>query len=129
MSMTMTFTGLGIAFYYGWQMALILIALGPIIILGMLLLTKAVQSSEKKSQLAYAASGGHAEQAIGQIRTVASFGGEDQELKKYVVHLDQSKKEGLKSALRAGSGLGVFWFTMFFAYGLGFYLGGIAIRN
>ena len=110
-------------------MALILLGLGPLIIFAMVLLTKAVQASEKKSQLAYAASGGHAEQAIAQIRTVASFGAEGQELKKYTANLDDSKREGLKSAMRAGSGIGVFWFAMFLAYGIGFYIGGLAIRN
>ena len=60
---------------------------------------------------------------------MASFGAEQQEMKKYVAHLDESKREGLKSALRAGSGIGVFWVAMFLAYGIGFYVGGLAIRN
>ena len=129
MGLMMLLTGLFIAFFRGWQMALILLALGPLIIFAMGLLTKAVQTSEKRSQLAYAKSGGHAEQAIANIRTVAAFGGEEQELRKYNAHLEESRNEGIKSALRAGSGIGVFWFTIFLAYGVGFYLGGIAIKN
>ncbi len=36
---------------------------------------------------------------------------------------------GVKSAFKAGAGLGSFWFAIFLAYAIGFYWGGYAIRN
>ena len=61
MSFAMLATGLFIAFYKGWQMALIILAIGPLLAIAITIMTVSVQSAEKLSQLAYAKSGGHAE--------------------------------------------------------------------
>ena len=61
MSFSMCFTGLFVGFFYGWQMAFVLLAIGPLLVFASFLLAKAVQSSEKRSQLSYAKSGGYAE--------------------------------------------------------------------
>ena len=59
MSLAMLCTGIIIAFSRGWQLALIILALGPLVAAAMILIVKAVQGAEKKSQMAYAAAGAH----------------------------------------------------------------------
>lgn len=49
MSLSMMLTGLFIAFFKGWQIALILLALAPLLVVSMVLLVKAIQGSEKQS--------------------------------------------------------------------------------
>ena len=61
MSFSMLATGLFVAFYKGWQMALIILATAPLLVIARIIMTVSVQSAEKRSQLAYAKSGGHAE--------------------------------------------------------------------
>ncbi len=60
---------------------------------------------------------------------MASFSAEKKEIEKYCTHLDASMKAGIRSALKAGVGLGSFWFTIFIAYAVGFFFGGFAIRH
>ncbi len=60
MSLAMLGTGLIIAFSRGWQLALIILAVGPMVAFAMFLVVKTVQGAEKESQLSYAKSGAHA---------------------------------------------------------------------
>ncbi len=50
MSLSMIITGILIAFARGWQLALILLAVGPMVALAMFLVVKSVQGAERQAQ-------------------------------------------------------------------------------
>lgn len=77
------FGGFIVAFVYGWKLALVMLAVCPLIVLSGALTGKVMASLTSKEQTAYAEAGAIAEQAISSIRTVVAFGGENEELKKY----------------------------------------------
>lgn len=73
---TMLVVGLGIAFYYGWRLALVLLATGPILaIAGAAQLALIVDNKQKA---AFEFAGRIANEACGAIRTVASLTAERQ---------------------------------------------------
>ena len=61
---------------------------------------------------AYAKSGAYAEQALNAIKVVSAFGQEQSENKAYTSFLEQSKKRGLLSDLKAAIGFSAFNFLI-----------------
>lgn len=74
-SVSTIFVGTGIALAYGWQLALVLIAFGPIVLIALNLFMKHVTTYHIKSHMNYISSGALVEQALSSIRTVLSFDG------------------------------------------------------
>ncbi|KAG0271111.1 (ABC) transporter [Linnemannia exigua] len=79
--------------------------------------------SSADGQDLYAASGGLAEQAIGNIRTVVTFGGLKRELQKFNAILKEAYKSGVKKSIATELGTGSFIMIMFMGYPLAFYYG------
>lgn len=77
--------GLIVAFVVGWKLALVMLAVCPLIVLAGALTGKVMGSLSSKEQTAYAEAGAIAEQAISSIRTVVAFGGEEEELKRFLL--------------------------------------------
>ena len=75
--------GFIVAFVVGWKLALVMLAVCPLIVLAGALTGKVMASLTSKEQTAYAEAGAIAEQAISAIRTVVAFGGEGEELKRF----------------------------------------------
>ena len=76
--------------------------------------------SEKENS-AYAEAGGIAEEVIGAIRTVVSFGGEHHESKRYNHKLIDSENAGKRNGLFSGLSIGFTMLVMFCTYGLAFW--------
>ena len=75
----------------------------------------------EKEQSAYAAAGGIAEEVIGAMRTVVSFGAEDHESKRYNHKLKDSEGAGKTNGLFSGLSIGFTMLIMFCTYGLAFW--------
>ena len=78
-------------------------------------------SFTEKEQSAYASAGGIAEEVIGAIRTVVSFGAEEHESKRYNKKLESSEEAGMRNGLFSGLSIGFTMFIMFGTYGLAFW--------
>ena len=76
--------------------------------------------SEKELN-AYASAGAIAEEVIGAIRTVVSFGAEKHESKRYNEKLADSEKAGKMNGLFSGISMGLTMLIMFCTYGLAFW--------
>eukprot|EP00116_Pleurobrachia_bachei_P004914 sb/3465176/ len=76
-----------------------------------------------KEQTAYAAAGAVAEEVLGAIRTVVSFGGEKHECKRYNKEVVLCKKNGQQGGLFSGVSIGFTMLVMFGTYGLAFWFG------
>ena len=63
--------GIGVA----WQLGLVLLVTSPLLILATWIMTKLAQKGYMDNMMAYAKAGGRAEEALSQLKTVASFNG------------------------------------------------------
>jgi len=75
----------------------------------------------EKEQSAYASAGGIAEEVIGAMRTVVSFGAEKHESKRYDKKLESSEVAGKRNGLFKGLSIGFTMLVMFCTYGLAFW--------
>uniref|UniRef100_K3W854 Bile salt export pump n=1 Tax=Globisporangium ultimum (strain ATCC 200006 / CBS 805.95 / DAOM BR144) TaxID=431595 RepID=K3W854_GLOUD len=114
-----------IAFYYSWQMTLALLGTSPILIFSSYIQTQKMSGTinNKKDNDADTAAGSILSEAIGSIRTVASFSMEKALNTVYVGYLDESKqadtKVGIVGGLAFGFSQGVMFLNMAFLFWLG----------
>ncbi|RLN71558.1 hypothetical protein BBJ28_00020807, partial [Nothophytophthora sp. Chile5] len=115
-----------IAFYYSWQMTLILLAACPLLIFSSLIQAQkmAGTAGNKKNNDADTAAGSLLSEAIGSIRTVASFSMEKALNSQYVSFLIASSKADTKVGIVGGLAFGFSQGVMFLVLAFLFYLSG-----
>ncbi|XP_071685590.1 ABC transporter B family member 1 [Rutidosis leptorrhynchoides] len=122
-------SGFVVGFTAVWQLALVTLAVVPLIaIIGAIHMTTLAKLSSK-SQEALSDAGNIAEQTIAQIRTVSAYVGESRALQAYSAALKISQKLGYKSGFAKGLGLGATYFTVFCCYALLLWYGGYLVRH
>ena len=98
-------SGIGIGFYYGWKLTLVIVCFLPVIAAGGVLLAKSAELEAKQTW--YAKAGAVAEEALFSMRTVAAFGGEARELARYKALLGEAAKGGVSAGNIAALGWAV----------------------
>jgi ATP-binding cassette subfamily B (MDR/TAP) protein 1 len=129
MHTAMFFSGFVLAFEKGWRLALVLLAVIPVLGIAGAVLAKLLASSTQKGQLVYGKAGAVVEEVFSAIRTVAAYSAELFELQRFSQKLEEGKKEGVKKAMINASGLAVVMLVMFSSYGLAFWYGSILISK
>jgi ATP-binding cassette, subfamily B (MDR/TAP), member 1 len=112
---SMVIASIIIAFVFGTQLAVIALGFAPFMLIGLVLLNKGTEQSSKASDKSYSKAAGIAEEALQEIRTVASLNGQRHETKKYIRSLGDNQKQMIKSGFQIGLGMGLaifFFFTM-----------------
>ncbi|RKP10199.1 P-loop containing nucleoside triphosphate hydrolase protein [Thamnocephalis sphaerospora] len=115
--------GFVIGFLKGWKMALVLMAVFPILVAAGAIMGRLVTESTTAGQEAYAKAGAVAEEVISGIKTVSAFGGQEREILRYESKLDVARARGKKKAIAVGLSVGVMMGVMFASYSLGFWFG------
>ena len=118
--------GFGVALYYTWQLTLLLLAVVPVMII---IVACAVAFGPKASSDAYNIAGSAAQEALGGIRTVFSFGAEKRESDRYSTSVRLAEIEGIKKAASTGAIAGFFVFVMWNTYALGLWFGSKLIAD
>ncbi|GLD97150.1 hypothetical protein PINS_up005833 [Pythium insidiosum] len=115
-----------IAFYYSWEMTLVLLATTPILIAASFVQMQmfAGTNNNKETNDADNAAGTLLSEAIGSIRTVASFSMERALHGAYTAFLDVSKSTDIKVGVAGGIAYSVSQGLMLFNIAFLFYLGG-----
>lgn len=101
-----------------YKMALVLLGFLPLLGGVMAVVTTAVMASEKKGGDAYGEAGEVATEALGNIRTVAAYGGEGALAARYDGALGSAETAGVRKAVLTGVTIGVFLLTLFLVYGI-----------
>ncbi|KAG1713070.1 hypothetical protein DVH05_000797 [Phytophthora capsici] len=116
----------GIAFYFSWQMTLILLAAFPVLAASSYIQAQqmAGTSGNKQNNDADTAAGSLLAEAIGSIRTVASFSMEVALNSMYVGYLSVSKAADVKIGIVGGMAFGVSQGAMFLVLAFLFYISG-----
>ncbi|KAG6969645.1 hypothetical protein JG688_00005229 [Phytophthora aleatoria] len=115
-----------IAFFYSWQMTLILLAAFPVLAASSYIQAQqmAGTSGNKQNNDADTAAGSLLSEAIGSIRTVASFSMEVALNTLYVGYLGVSKEADVKIGIVGGLAFGVSQGAMFLVLAVLFYISG-----
>ncbi|XP_021764176.1 ABC transporter B family member 9-like [Chenopodium quinoa] len=116
--------GFAIAFIKGWLLALVLLACIPALVISGATMAMLMMRMSSRAQMAYAEAGNVVEQTVGAIRTVASFTGEKDAIKKYDNKLIIAYKAAVKQGLASGLGLGALIFIILSTYALAVWYGG-----
>ena len=126
-ALTAIVAGLVIGLIKGWQLALILCALVPLLAFSGTLFVTALQKQAIMSSKAYVKAGALAEQALSAIRTVVSLGGEEKELNAYKAALNSVKRTVIKFGIYSAFAFGSIYFCNALSYGIGFWVGGVFV--
>ncbi|ESO02187.1 hypothetical protein HELRODRAFT_188615 [Helobdella robusta] len=120
-----TFTvGIIIGLCYGWKLALVVLAMSPLLAAAGGLMTYLISATTSKELTAYAKAGAVAEEVFSAIRTVVAFSGQKKEEERYVKNLNQAKKFGIYKGIFNGGGMGVVFLVMYCSYAIAFWYGG-----
>lgn len=116
-------TGLVIAFAACWQLALIILALIPLMSANGYVQMQFMKGFSADAKLMYEEASQVANDAVGSIRTVASFCAEEKVMQLYSDKCEGPKKTGIKQGLISGIGFGMSFFMLFCMYAASFYAG------
>ncbi|XP_008059503.1 phosphatidylcholine translocator ABCB4 isoform X2 [Carlito syrichta] len=117
------FAGFIVGFIRGWKLTLVIMAISPLLGLSAAVWAKILSAFSDKELAAYAKAGAVAEEALGAIRTVIAFGGQNKELERYQKHLENAKKIGIKKAISANISMGIAFLLIYASYALAFWYG------
>ncbi|XP_033100770.1 ATP-dependent translocase ABCB1-like isoform X2 [Anneissia japonica] len=123
-------TAIIIAFIYGWQLTLLVLAFLPLIAVAGAIQWKVIQGSVVSNKAAYEGAGRVSSEAIDNIRTVASLAREDTFYEKYEDYLEEPYRASVQKGLMGGFAFGFSQCIIFFAYAATFRLGSdLVIRD
>ena len=125
----MGIAGTIIAFVYLWDLTLVVMALSPILLGAVYLMTTVQQKTTKAVQDAYAAAGGVSSETLSGLRTVASFSMEETAAEKYELNLTAAEKAGLRRATRVGLATSTFNAAVFYVLSVGLLYGCFMAAN
>ncbi|XP_076472534.1 ATP-dependent translocase ABCB1-like [Babylonia areolata] len=121
--------GLVIGLYKSWKLSLIMMSVSPVLAASFGLMIKMTTTYTQREQAAYAKAGAVAEEVFSSIRTVITFGGWRQEMKRYRARLEESQKIGVKKSMVQGFGVGTFMLCIWGSYGLAFWYGSTQVND
>ncbi|KAK7363395.1 hypothetical protein VNO77_05537 [Canavalia gladiata] len=115
--------GLVIAFEASWQLALIMLALAPLLALNGYVQFKFLKGFSADAKKLYEEASQVANDAVGSIRTVASFCAEEKVMELYQKKCEGPIKTGIRRGTISGVGFGVSFFMLYAVYACSFYAG------
>ncbi|XP_071919093.1 ABC transporter B family member 11-like isoform X1 [Coffea arabica] len=122
------FAGLAIGFGASWQLSLIVIVMLPLIGLHGYMNMKSLSGFSADAKKLYEDSTQVASDAVGSIRTVASFSAEDKVIQLFKKKCKRPMTLGIKQGLYSGVGYGLSMFFLYSAYATIFYFGARLIK-
>ncbi|VVB02418.1 unnamed protein product [Arabis nemorensis] len=122
-------SGFIVGFTAVWQLALVTLAVVPLIAVIGGIHTTTLSKLSNKSQDSLSQAGNIVEQTVVQIRVVMAFVGESRALQAYSSALKIAQKLGYKTGLAKGMGLGATYFVVFCCYALLLWYGGYLVRH
>ncbi|KAJ3106313.1 ATP-binding cassette, sub-B (MDR TAP), member 4 [Phlyctochytrium planicorne] len=122
-AMVIIVTGLVIAFINGWELTLVVLGAVPLIGVAASMQVKVLTGFGAKTKEAYNEASDVANEAIDQIRTVATLGKEKRFWAEYKKDIAVPHKNAVKGAFSAATGFAISQGFIFFTYALSFYAG------
>ncbi|KAK7347973.1 hypothetical protein VNO80_22518 [Phaseolus coccineus] len=118
-----------IAFEASWQLAFIVLVLAPLLGLNGYVQFKFMKGFSADAKKLYEAASQVANDAVGSIRTVASFCAEKRVMELYQEKCEGPIKTGIKRGIISGISYGVSFFMLYAVYACSFYAGGRLVED
>ncbi|CAO3700743.1 unnamed protein product [Rhizopus stolonifer] len=115
--------GIVIAFVKGWRLAVVILAVLPVMVGTGSAMGYFITKYTLKAQGSYAGAGSVAEQVFSGIRTAYSFSLQNRFAKLYDERLEKAMKTGIMRGRVLGVGFGTVMFTLFCTYAISFWYG------
>jgi ATP-binding cassette subfamily B (MDR/TAP) protein 1 len=125
----MTIFGFAVGFYKGWLMSLIILAISPLMAVGMIILMYFVGKADQLEKDAYSEAGSLSDQTFEYIRTVKSLNGQEHEISKYSNSLSGVLKSNRRFTWKIALSYALFYFSMSGLYALCFYVGNLFLNK
>ncbi|PON43231.1 ABC transporter [Parasponia andersonii] len=120
--------GLVIAFLASWQLAFIILVLLPLIGVNGYIQAKFMKGFSADAKMMYEEASQVANDAVGSIRTVASFCAEEKVMELYKKKCEGPVKTGIRQGLISGIGFGLSFLLLFCVYATSFYAGAKLVK-
>ncbi|KAK6162948.1 hypothetical protein DH2020_002789 [Rehmannia glutinosa] len=121
--------GFAIAFEASWQLALIALALIPLIIFNGYVQMRSVRGFSRDAKLMYEEASQVANDAVGNIRTVTSFCAQERIIETYKKKSEGPATNGAKQGLISGIGFGLSVCLLYSVYATIFYAGARLVQG
>ncbi|KAK4741817.1 hypothetical protein SAY87_025405 [Trapa incisa] len=121
--------GLVIAFVASWQLAFIVLVLIPLLGINGYVQMKFLKGFSADAKMMYEEASQVATDAVGSIRTVASFCSEEKTMQLYKKKCEGPMKNGIRQGLINGIGFGVSMFFLYAVYATSFYAGARLVED
>ncbi|KAG0461346.1 hypothetical protein HPP92_021643 [Vanilla planifolia] len=121
--------GLVIAFAANWELSLVILAIAPLLGLQGYIQMKALEGFISNAKVMYEEASQVASDSVSNIRTVASFCGEDRVMATYQDKCKLPIKQGIRKGIISGLGYGFSIFVLYSSYALCYYVGARFIRD
>ncbi|CAH2039117.1 unnamed protein product [Thlaspi arvense] len=122
-------SGLIIAFTACWELALIILVMLPLIGINGYIQVKFMKGFTADAKSKYEDASQVANDAVGSIRTVASFCAEEKVMQMYKKQCEGPIKDGIKQGFISGLGFGFSFFILFCVYATSFYAGARLVED
>ncbi|KAK4488639.1 hypothetical protein RD792_004408 [Penstemon davidsonii] len=127
--MSSAIVGLAIAFEASWQLSLIVLAMIPLILFNGYVKAKSLKGFSKDAKVKYEEASQVANDAVGNIRTVASFCTQERIIETYTKKCEVPTKNETKQGLISGIGFGSSICLLYLVYGTSFYAGARLVQD
>ncbi|TKY54330.1 ABC transporter B family member 11 [Spatholobus suberectus] len=121
--------GLVIAFESSWQLALIILALVPLLGVNGYVQFKFLKGFSADAKKLYEEASQVANDAVGSIRTVASFCAEEKVMELYQEKCEGPIKTGIRRGIISGISFGLSFFVLYAVYATSFYAGARLVED
>ncbi|KAK7412535.1 hypothetical protein VNO78_03999 [Psophocarpus tetragonolobus] len=122
-------SGLIIAFTANWILAFVILAVSPLLLIQGYLQTKFVEGFSADAKVMYEEASQVANDAVGSIRTVASFCAESKVMDMYRKKCSGPEKQGVRLGLASGAGFGFSFIALYCTNAFCFYIGAILVQH
>uniref|UniRef100_A0A146L3B6 Multidrug resistance protein 1 n=2 Tax=Lygus hesperus TaxID=30085 RepID=A0A146L3B6_LYGHE len=122
-------TGLAVGFYANWRLTCVLIAVAPLVGGSSAYMARTLSGGAAREQLRYSYASKVAEETLTCLRTVAAFGGEKLEMKRYDEAIEKGKRETMKKYYLISFSMCFVLFVTYSTYGLAFWYSATLVMN
>ncbi|GMP73516.1 hypothetical protein CsSME_00031250 [Camellia sinensis var. sinensis] len=128
-NITTIIAGLVISFTANWMLALIILSVLPLVGLQGFFQFKFLKGFSEDAKVMYEDASQVANDAVGSIRTVASFCAEKKVIEMYKNKCEAPTKHGVRIGLVSGIGFGSSLFALYCTYAFCFYIGAVLVQH
>uniref|UniRef100_K3WTD3 Uncharacterized protein n=1 Tax=Globisporangium ultimum (strain ATCC 200006 / CBS 805.95 / DAOM BR144) TaxID=431595 RepID=K3WTD3_GLOUD len=126
---TSTIVGFIIGFIRGWDIALAMACIMPVMAISLAWLLNALTKRSEWVQKVYARAVAIAEETLGAIRTVASLNGEKRAIQKYREHTEEAEQENIALHKIVSIVFAMFLGSVWVMYSIGLWYGGKKVSD